>query len=92
MIHRLFLGLQYTYIHLSQTKFKTSSKSQSEELCQLKCVNLTFLGPACLVASHTTRAEKLPEGLEEQVESTIIDPIARLRESFEFSRLKSEPN
>ena len=27
-------------------------------------------------------AEKLPEGLEEQVESTIIDPIARLRESF----------
>ena len=35
----------------------------------------------CLVASTTTRAEKLPEGLEEQVESTIIDPIARLRES-----------
>ena len=27
-------------------------------------------------------AEKLPEGLEEQVESTIIDPIARLRESL----------
>ena len=44
-----------------------------------------FLGPACLVAgSATTMAEKLPEGLEEQVESTIIDPIARLRESFPY--------
>merc|ERR1719266_2686288 len=36
---------------------------------------------ACLVAgSPITMAEKLPEGLEEQVESTIIDPIARLQE------------
>ena len=36
-------------------------------------------------------AEMLPEGLEEQVESTIIDPIARLRESFpSLPQLKSE--
>ena len=42
---------------------------------------LNFFVSVCLVASTTTRAEKLPEGLEEQVESTIIDPIARLRES-----------
>ena len=56
----------------------------------------TFLGAACLVASPTTRAEKLPEGLEEQVESTIIDPIARLRESsFKFSssqKVNQKPN
>ena len=49
----------------------------------------TFLAPACLVAgSPITMAEKLPEGLEEQVESTIIDPIARLREFFKFPHLK----
>ena len=47
----------------------------------------------CLVASTTTRAEKLPEGLEEQVESTIIDPIARLRESpTPHSDIESEPD
>ena len=37
-------------------------------------------------------AEKLPEGLEEQVESTIIDPIARLRESFPSLQKWTPPN
>ena len=91
MIHRLFLGITF---FLAKPNNKLPAKTKEEpnkhlindffffHFLQLQDVDLTtFLGLACLVAGPTTRAEKLPEGLEEQVESTIIDPIARLRKS-----------
>ena len=107
MIQRLFLGISFFLAdpNIKQASSKnqrgaqhTSCKSLfSFHFLQLQDVDLTtFLGAACLVASPTTRAEKLPEGLEEQVESTIIDPIARLRESsfkfFSSQKVNQKPN
>ena len=73
-----------------QTNTKIKSKNKSECFWAkwsilnfspfFETFSLNSFVSVCLVASTTTRAEKLPEGLEEQVESTIIDPIARLRE------------
>ena len=84
MTHRLFLGPSNQSPRLSQKTNQSVSgpNDQFWIFCPFfETLALNFFVSVCLVASTTTRAEKLPEGLEEQVESTIIDPIARLRES-----------